>query len=54
MNIFKKRKAIKEGKIIVDHGNNDIRIYQTPEGLTNIKQEEEEKEKIKREHMSER
>lgn len=53
MNIFQKRKAIKEGKIIVDHGNNDIRVYQTPVGLVNIKQEgkEHDKEKSNQNHL---
>lgn len=49
MNRFKKRKAIKEGKIIVDHGDNDIRIYRTPKDLINIGQESEEKEKTNHE-----
>lgn len=36
MHIFKKRKVNKDGKIIVDHGNNDIRIYRTPGDLVNM------------------
>lgn len=52
MNKFKKRKAIKEGKIIVDHGDNDIRIYRTPKDLINIGQESEEKEKTNREQQT--
>lgn len=43
MNKFKKRKAIKEGKIIVDHGDNDIRIYRTPKDLINMGQERDRK-----------
>lgn len=52
MNIFQKRKSIKEGKIIVNHGNNDIRVYQRPAGLVNIKQEgkEHDKEKSNQNH----
>lgn len=52
MNRFKKRKAIKEGKIIVDHGDNDIRIYRTPKDLINMGQESEEKEKTNREQRT--
>ena len=52
MNKFKKRKAIKEGKIIVDHGDNDIRIYRTPKDLINMRQESEEKEKTNREQRT--
>lgn len=52
MNRFKKRKAIKEGKIIVDHGDNDIRIYRTPKDLINIGQDNEEKEKTNREQRT--
>ncbi|MCR0567392.1 hypothetical protein MKC54_19045 [[Clostridium] innocuum] len=48
MNKFKKKKAIKEGKIIVDHGDNDIRIYRTSKDLINIGQDNEEKEKTNR------
>ena len=52
MNKFKKRKAIKEGKIIVDHGDNDIRIYRTPKDLINMGQDSEEKETTNREQRT--
>ena len=52
MNIFKKKKAIKKGKIIVDHGNNDIRIYQTSQGLVHMEIDKENKKDRKLDHDS--
>lgn len=41
---FKKKKASKSDKIIVDHGHNDIRVYSVPGEMLNmqIKKDEEE------------
>ena len=46
------QKAIKKGKIIVDHGNNDIRIYQTPQGLVHMEIDKENKKDRKLDHDS--
>lgn len=49
---FKKKKATKNDKIIVDHGHNDIRVYTVPGQILNMKikkDEDESKDKNKTE-----
>lgn len=50
MNLFKKHKAHKEGQIILDHGNNDIRIDRIPGNLIHLKQGKKEQENKSCEH----
>lgn len=50
MNQFKKHKAHKEGQIIVEHGNDDIRIDRIPGNLIHLNQGEKMKENKSCEH----
>ena len=44
MFLFKKKKASKSDKIIVNHGHNDIRVYSVPGEMLNMKIKKDEEE----------